>query len=224
MRSLLVLSALIVLSLPAAADEVPEFLGDDAMELMDEAPPLPDNPAEPPAQAAAPAGEPAEKKLKPAEMRAEQLDILFAHLRRPGVRSEPVELKIWALWAASDSPTAEVLLQQAARAIDDRAPAEALSILDRLVGAYPAFAEAWNKRATLYFMMKRYDQSLTDIEKVLELEPRHFGALAGKGVILERQRKFSAARAAYEEALAVNPTLEQVKDALKELDRMEQGI
>ena len=59
---------------------------------------------------------------------------------------------------------------------------------------------------------------------MLDLEPRHFGALAGKGVILERQKKYSAARDAYEEALAVNPTLEQVKDALKELDRLEQGI
>jgi tetratricopeptide (TPR) repeat protein len=135
-----------------------------------------------------------------------------------------VERKIWSLWAASDSPTAEILLSQASRAIEDRAPAEALSILDRLVGAYPDFAEAWNKRATLYFMMKRYDQALNDIEKVVDLEPRHFGALAGRGMILERQKKYSAAREAYEEALAVNPTLEQVKSALKELDRMEQGI
>jgi Flp pilus assembly protein TadD len=73
-------------------------------------------------------------------------------------------------------------------------------------------------------MMKRDDQALMDIEKVLDLEPRHFGALAGKGVILERQKKYSAAREAYEQALAVNPTLEQVKDALKALDRLEQGI
>ncbi len=73
-------------------------------------------------------------------------------------------------------------------------------------------------------MMKRMTPSLKDIDKVLDLEPRHFGALAGKGMILERQKKYSAAREAYEDALAVNPTLEQVKAALKELDRMEQGI
>jgi tetratricopeptide (TPR) repeat protein len=211
------MSALLALSLPAFAEDEPDFLSDDLPAFMEEAPPLPEATAEAPPP-------PAEKPLKPAEKRAEQLDILFAHLRRPGVPSEPVELKIWALWAASDSPTAEVLLQQAARAIDDRAPAEALSILDRLVGANPDYAEAWNKRATLYFMMKRDDQALKDIEKVLDLEPRHFGALAGKGVILERQKKYSAAREAYEEALAVNPTLEQVKDALKALDRLEQGI
>ena len=162
--------------------------------------------------------------MKPAEAREEQLDILFATLRRPGVASEAVEQKIWALWSASDSPTAEVLLQQAGRAIEGRAPAEALSILNTLVGAYPYFAEAWNKRATLYYMMKKDDLALKDLEKVLDLEPRHFGALAGRGMIFERQKKYSAARDAYEEALAVNPTLEQVKSALKELDRMEQGI
>ena len=148
MRPVLVLSALLALSLPALAEDEPDFLPDDLPGVSEEAPPLPDATAEAPPP-------PAEKPLKPAEKRAEQLDILFAHLRRPGVPSDPVELKIWALWAASDSPTAEVLLQQAARAIDDRAPAEALSILDRLVGAFPDYAEAWNKRATLYFMMKK---------------------------------------------------------------------
>ena len=216
MRLVIALSAFLALGLPAVADDEPDFLPDDVPALTDEAPPLPD------AQAEAPP--PAEKPLKPAEARAEQLDILFASLRKPGVRSDTVEQKIWSLWAASDSPTAEVLLQQAVRAVEGRAPAEALSILDRLVGAYPDYAEAWNKRATLYFMMKRDDQALKDIEKVLDLEPRHFGALAGKGVILVRQKKYSAAREAYERALAVNPTLEQVKDALKALDRLEQGI
>ena len=220
MRNLLLVTALIALGQPALADSEPEFLPDDAspiIELLEEAPPLPETKAEAPPP-------PAEKPLKPAEKRAEQLDILFASLRRPGVQSETVERKIWSLWAASDSPTAEVLLQQASRAIDDRAPAEALSILDRLVGAFPGYAEAWNKRATLYFMMKNYDKSLADIDKVLDLEPRHFGALAGKGVILERQKKYTEARAAYEDALAVNPTLEQVKEALKALDRLEQAI
>ena len=164
------------------------------------------------------------KPPKPADLRADQLDVLFAELHRPGAQAGAVEEKIWALWSASDSPTAEVLLNQAKTAIEDGAPAEALSILNRLIGANPDFAEAWNKRATLYFMMKKDDLALADIGHVLDLEPRHFGALAGKGMILERQKKYSAARAAYEEALAVNPTLDDVKAALKELDRVEQGI
>lgn len=187
--------------------------------LAQEAPVPGDAPAK-----AAPEASVEVKPLKPAEQRAEQLDVLFAELRRPGVRGGEVEERIWALWSASDSPTAEVLLGQAKQAIEDGAPAEALSILNRLIGASPDFAEAWNKRATLYFMMKKDDAALADITHVLELEPRHFGALAGKGMIFERQKKYAAAREAYEEALAVNPTLEQVKAALKELDRVEQGI
>lgn len=162
--------------------------------------------------------------LSPAELRAEQLDSLFALLRQPGVAGEPVEQRIWQLWNASDSPTAEALLQQSQRAIAGRAPDEALAILDRLIGAYTGFAEAWNKRATLYFMLKRYDASLRDIEKVLDLEPRHFGALSGKGMILMRQKKYAEARAAYEEALAVNPTLSSAQEAINEIDRIEQGI
>ena len=164
------------------------------------------------------------KPPKPAEVRAEQLDVLFAELRKPGVQSDAVEEKIWALWSASDSPTAEVLLTQAQAAMDDGAPAEAMSILNRLIGANPGFAEAWNKRATLYYLMKKDDLALADIAHVLDLEPRHFGALAGKGVILARQKKFAAAREAYDEALAVNPTLDDVKAALKDIDKVEQGI
>lgn len=164
------------------------------------------------------------KPKKPAELRAEQLDVLFAELHRPGVQSDAVEERIWALWSASDSPTAEVLLNQATLAIEDGAPAEALSILNRLIGATPDFAEAWNKRATLYYMMKKDDLALADIGHVLDLEPRHFGALAGKGMILQRQKKYAAAREAYEEALAVNPTLEDVQAAIKEIDKVEQGV
>jgi tetratricopeptide (TPR) repeat protein len=207
MRCSLALFALLALTSGALAEDAP-------------APPA----AEAPAAATAAEAPAAATPLKPAEQRAEQLDLLFAQLRKPGVRSDPVEERIWALWGASDSPTAEVLLGQATQAIEDRAPAEALSILNRLIGANPDFAEAWNKRATLYFMMKKDDAALADIAHVLDLEPRHFGALAGKGMILERQKKYAAAREAYEEALAVNPTLDDVKAALKDLDKVEQGI
>lgn len=229
MRVVLALCCLLALGLPAQADEEHELFPDeDLPSLLDEAPPAggaetADENAG--AESAAPEPAPdADPPLKPAEQRAEQLDILFARLRQPEAAAAGIEKKIWTLWSSSDSPTAEILLRQGQRAMDDGVPDAALSILNRLVGAYPDFAEGWNRRATLYFLMKRYDHSLADIGKVLDLEPRHFGALAGKGMILERQKKYAEARAAYEDALSVNPTLENVKAALKELDRMEQGI
>ena len=201
MRGLsLIVSILVVLTFPAFAQEAAEPV-----------------PGEAPAVLVAP--------KKPAEVRSDQLDTLFARLyQSDGAGAQSIEQKIWALWGASDSATAEVLLQQSGKAIDAGAPAEALSILDRLIGAYPDFAEAWNKRATLYFMMKRDDASLKDIEHVLDLEPRHFGALAGRGMILQRQKKYAAALESYQQALKINPGLEAVKDSIKQLERLEQGI
>ena len=191
--------------------------------------PAPTVEAAPPEDAATPpeAGDvsAAPKPPKPAEIRAEQLDILFARLyTSEGTGTEGLEQKIWSLWNANDSTTAEVLLTQAGRAIDDGAPAEALKILDRVIGANPDFAEAWNKRATLYYMMKRDAASLKDIDKVLDLEPRHFGALAGRGMIYQRQKKYTQALAAFRAALKLNPGMEQVKVSIKELERIEQGI
>jgi tetratricopeptide (TPR) repeat protein len=164
--------------------------------------------------------------LTPAQRRADELDMLFARLYMSDTEeaARALEKRIWALWTTSDSPTAEALLQQASKAMNDGAPREALSILNRLVGTYPNFAEAWNRRATLYYLMKRDTEALLDIQRVLDLEPRHFGALAGRGLIYQRQGKLTAAKQAFEEALKLNPGLEAVKAALKELERQEMGI
>lgn len=174
-------------------------------------------------EAAEPA--PAVKPLMPAELRAEEIDRLMAKLRKAAEPERTLtEQRIWDLWQTSDSPTAEVLLNQAQAAMDDGAPAESLSILDRLIGAYPDFAEAWNKRATLYFLMHRDEAALADIAKVLDLEPRHFGALAGRGLIYQREKKYTLARAAFLDALTINPGMEAIQAAVKELDKLEQGI
>jgi tetratricopeptide (TPR) repeat protein len=168
-----------------------------------------------------------QKPLKPAEFRAEQLDILFGRLqqaKREAGNSSLIEQKIWSLWTSSDSPTAEVLLRQAEKAMDAGAPAESLSILDRLIGAHPDFAEAWNKRATLYYLMHKDDKALADIARALDLEPRHFGALAGRGMIYQRQKKYTDALDAYREALAINPGLATVKSIIKDIEKIERGI
>ncbi len=92
-------------------------------------------------------------RKSPAELRADQLDRLFArlHTARDGADAKTVEQNIWQLWMASDSPTAEVLLRQATLAMGENANDQSLKILDQLVEAEPGFAEAWNKRATLLF-------------------------------------------------------------------------
>jgi len=169
---------------------------------------------------------PAVARLKPAEIRAEQLDKLFARLIKStdDAEAQRVEQSIWSLWMTSDSPTADALLAQAMKASAANETATALSILDNLIEVHPDYAEAWNKRATIYFIIGRYNDSLKDIDKVLELEPRHFGALSGRGMIKRRQGDLAAARAAFEEALSFNPHMEGVERALEEIESEERPI
>ena len=166
------------------------------------------------------------EKLTAQETREVALDRLFASLHKTSdeLAAKAVEEKIWELWSRFDSPTAEVLLGQAVVAMNAAENTASLEILDRIVASYPAYAEAWNKRATLQFVLGNYDASLKDIEKVLDLEPRHFGALAGRGMIYQSQENWTAALNAYREALSMNPTMTEIKNAIKELSKRERDI
>lgn len=166
------------------------------------------------------------EKLTPQQQREESLDVLFARLQQSTSETiaRDVEQKIWTLWSQSDSPTADVLLGQAVAAMDAQDSASSFAILDRVIASYPSYAEAWNKRATLNFMVGKYKASLSDIEKVLDLEPRHFGALAGRGMIYNAQEEWGLALDAYRDALAVNPNMPSVKSAIKELEKRLQDI
>ena len=158
--------------------------------------------------------------LKPAE----QLDQLFGKLHQTSVDSQSIEKNIWDLWARNPSPTAEVLLAQGTAAMNANELDAAEQTLIQLVESYPDFAEGWNRRATLYFMEKRYDASLVDIEHVLELEPRHFGALAGKGMILRLQGKTIQALKVLHEALQMNPHMDSVAEAIKDIEKNDPNI
>jgi tetratricopeptide (TPR) repeat protein len=162
----------------------------------------------------------------PAELRSDLLDSLFARLRKvdSAAEAQMLERSIWELWMKSDSPTAELLLAQAVKALGAGEEQSSLAILDRLVEVHPDFAEAWNKRATVYFMIGRYSDSLSDINHVLEIEPRHFGALSGLGMIKQQQGDTKAALSAFRDALAVNPQLEGAKQAVEELAADEEDI
>jgi len=166
------------------------------------------------------------QKLTARETREVALDRLFASLRKTSDEqaAKGVEEKIWEIWSRFDSPTAEVLLGQAVVAMGAAENTASLEILDRIVASYPTYAEAWNKRATLHFALGNYEASLRDIDKVLDLEPRHFGALAGRGMIYQRQENWTAALNAYREALSMNPSMTGVKNAVQELSKRERDI
>jgi tetratricopeptide (TPR) repeat protein len=155
------------------------------------------------------------------KLRAEQLDKLFGSLHQTTATENPDKIiaDIWAIWARNDSPTAELLLRQSVAAMNANEHEAAEKMLIQLIETYPDYAEAWNKRATLYYMQGRYDASLIDIERVLELEPRHFGALGGKAMILRAQGKTVEALRVLKETLAINPHADSVAQAIKDLQK-----
>jgi tetratricopeptide (TPR) repeat protein len=149
----------------------------------------------------------------------ELLDRLFGQLHQASDEDSAhlIEQAIWKVWGHSGSPTADLLLVQAQKAMQARAFPQAIAILDTIIDREPNFAEAWNKRATTYYLMRQFDQSLADIERVLDLEPRHFGALAGRGMIMRELGRDREALEAYRRALAIHPQMPGPKRAVEEL-------
>lgn len=149
------------------------------------------------------------------------LDHLFAELRDPAAvaRAQQTEARIWNLWMHGGTAAENEELARATQAMNGADPSGAERRLNDLIGSTQGFAEAYNKRATLYFLMGRYDESLADIERTLDLEPRHFGALSGRGMILQRLGRDAEAIAAYKDALTINPNMEGARAALELLER-----
>jgi tetratricopeptide (TPR) repeat protein len=145
-----------------------------------------------------------------APARAQQIDDLFARLKTVKAQEDGDEIvaQIWKLWQQSGSPELDAAMQHAVLVMG-QVPALAMPILDDIVARAPNWAEGWNKRATVLYLMGEYDRSLTDIDRVLALEPRHFGALAGMGLIRIEKGETREALAAFRRALAVNPFLRE---------------
>ena len=135
------------------------------------------------------------------------------------------EQAVWQAWMRSGSPTVDLLVQQAERAIEENQHRIAISILSAAIELEPEFPEVWNRRATAYYLSRQYERSLADAERVLELEPRHFAALAGLGVLHKEMGNPRAALQAFRRALAIHPFLSVAQRAVKDLElEVEQDI
>lgn len=149
----------------------------------------------------------------------EKLETLFSDLKR--ARDEQVAKriadKIWAAWFESGSATVDFLIAHANTAIGKRDFDLALDLLDQAIMLAPDNPESWNRRATVHFMLDNHAKSMTDIERTLRLEPRHFGALAGMAAILRQRGNDELASRAYERALAVYPMMRSAQTAVGEL-------
>ncbi len=152
---------------------------------------------------------------------AERLDSLFAELAEPGRADwQSIENDIAHIWAKSGSPAMDLLLARGAEANAAQDYPLALDHYSALIDHAPDFAEGWNARATTYFLMGEYSLSMSDIEHVLALNPRHFGALQGVAVMLEELGDPKRALDAWKAVQHLNPNNPKTNDTVKRLERV----
>ncbi len=157
--------------------------------------------------------------------RSRNIEFLFGALKAApdAETAKAVENRIMALWIASGSDTADLLMTRVKTAIDAKDLDLALELLDAIVEIKPDYLEAWNRRATLHFMRNDYNQSLADIRQVLAREPRHFGALAGLGMIMQEFGDEKRALEIFRRALDLHPHLPRIPDLVKTLSEKVDG-
>jgi tetratricopeptide (TPR) repeat protein len=135
-----------------------------------------------------------------------------------GVRAV-AESSLWQVWSHSGDPEIDVLFQLGLEQMSRGDANAAIRTFTTIIQKKPDFAEGWNKRATLYFLIGEYDKSLTDCAEVVKRNPQHWGVLAGYGQIYLALDKPELALEYFQRALAVNPNLRSVAAAVEELKR-----
>jgi tetratricopeptide (TPR) repeat protein len=134
-----------------------------------------------------------------------------------GVRAV-AEQAMWIIWSRSGNAQVDQLFAQGLGEMNAGRFAEAIALFSRIIKMKPDFAEGWNKRATLYFLVGDYEKSLKDCDEVIKRNPQHFGALAGYGQIYLRLNEPEKALAYFQRALAVNPNLAGVEIQIRVLE------
>jgi tetratricopeptide (TPR) repeat protein len=157
--------------------------------------------------------------------RNRNLDFLFGALKAApdDASAKAVEDRIWAVWSGAGGDTANLLMSRAKKAADEQQYDLAIRLLSSVIEIKPDFTEAWNRRATIYFMQRDYTNSMADIARVLSREPRHFGALSGLGLIMQEVGDEKHALEAYRKALDVYPRLKGMDDKVKTLMEKVEG-
>ncbi len=161
----------------------------------------------------------------PADQNDRRLDRLFAQLQSTGDQAEAaaIQERIWGLWFQTEDADVNLLMRMGSVALNQGRYDTALAAFDRVVKEAPEFAEGWNRRATIHYLMGSYAASVRDVERTLALEPRHFGALAGLGLIYTALEDDEGALKAYRQALAVNPHLSGARAAVIHLKKKLKG-
>ena len=151
-----------------------------------------------------------------------ELDKLFLELKKniPS-KSSNIEQQIWLLW--STHPSDEKLtsmLDEGSRLVQDQKLLRAISVFTEAIELDPSWAEAWTKRATVLYMIGEFQKSQNDIDKVLELEKRHFGALAGQGLVNIQLQNYEKAIKSYQMAEEIYPGMKSPKLMIKRIEEL----
>ena len=154
-----------------------------------------------------------------ADQYASELPSLFEQLEQATRQSEAMQLeaRIWQHWLEAPDAESEALLARISQAMAGGDLAVALELCDELVASHPDFAEAWNKRATLNYMLGNNEKSVSDIRETIAREPRHFGAISGLGLIFLRDQNYDAALSAFEQVLAISPASQSARQSVARL-------
>jgi tetratricopeptide (TPR) repeat protein len=148
----------------------------------------------------------------------EDVPALVKALRDPDVVVRALaENALWRVWSRSGDAEVDALFALGVEQMSLRQGPAAVAIFTRVIERKPEFAEGWNKRATVYYLMGEYDKSLHDCDEVMKRNPVHFGALSGYGQIYLQLGKPERALPYFERALAVNPNMEQVEQVIEQL-------
>lgn len=134
-----------------------------------------------------------------------------------------IEEQVWDAWLVSGSPTVDVLMKRGLEYQEKDDLEGARDAFDRAIALKPDYAEAWNRRAVLFFEAGKYDEAVADLETALTHEPRHFGAWIGLAMIFESIDRPEAALRAYEKALAVHPHAQAAVQGKKRLEKLVNG-
>ena len=151
-----------------------------------------------------------------------ELDKLFVELKKdiPSL-SSGIAQQIWMLW--STHPTDQKLtslLDEGSRLVQDQKLNRAIDVFSEAIELDPSWAEAWNKRATVFYMVGKFQKSQNDIDKVLELEERHFGALAGQGMVNIKLKNYDKAKKSYQKAQEIYPSMKSSKVMIEQIEEL----
>lgn len=147
--------------------------------------------------------------LAQTERETAALDALFAQLAAApdAATARQLSNQIWLYWTTPSDPDLAARMQDVLMLRRQADFPAAIALLDEIVRDHPDYAEGWNQRATVYYLLRNYEQSLADIARVLALEPRHFGALVGRAAIYVNQGRRDLALEDMATALAIHPFL-----------------